>query len=415
MRGTTRNVHVAGTNPSDGRRLSPSHLAWITAVTLVAGVLLFVTMDPRTPATGLFTGGLDLDVYRDGAWRAVAGLPLYTEPVIHGLLYTYTPFSTLTFIPFGLLPTGIDEHLWLGTNLVLLTAVVLQCWRLLGYRLGHDLVAVSVAIAAGAAFLEPVRTTLFFGQINLVLMLLVLWDVSRGEHSRVKGIGVGLAAGIKLTPAYFVLYYLALRQWRAAAVAVGTFAATIALGWILLPQDSRHYWTHTFLDSSRIANDGHAANQSVRGTLARLLGESTPMWPWLLVSTALVVAGTWVIVRLHRGGDTLLGVTVAGLTATTISPFSWSHHWVWLVPLLVYLLHRAASNPRWWFAVLALFGAAGSWVHREPGRIEVGLYLFPDTWAPVLTANIYPAIHLVVLLGAAAVAVRTPTPATDRA
>ena len=100
---------------------------------------------------------------------------------------------------------------------------------MLGYRIDRTIVVASALLAAASVFFEPVRSTLYFGQINLVLMALVLWDASRGEQSRLKGIGVGIAAGIKLTPAYFVLYYIALRQWRAAAVATITIAATIGV------------------------------------------------------------------------------------------------------------------------------------------------------------------------------------------
>ncbi len=380
---------------------------------MAAVILLFVTVDPWMPFVGLFMGGSDLDVYRDGARHAVAGLPLYTAPVIHGLLYTYTPFSTLLFVPFGLLPGEIDQYIWMGCSVVLLAAIVALCWRILGYRLTGTVAAVSVLLAGGFVFLEPVRTTLFFGQINLVLMALVLWDTSRGEQSRIKGIGVGIAAGVKLTPAYFVLYYLALRQWRSAAVAVGTIAATIAVSWAVLPQDSWQYWTRTFFDSTRIADDGHPANQSLKGALTRLLDHPAPTWLWLLCAAAVVAASMWVVVRLHRGGERLLAITIAGLSAAVVSPFSWSHHWVWFVPLLVWLIDRALVRAWWWLAVIAILGITGSWSYRSPETgVLVGLYLFPPpSWiSGNVLVNLYVVVYLLVLAGAALVAVRCPQP-----
>ncbi|MDH6279814.1 alpha-1,2-mannosyltransferase [Prescottella agglutinans] len=385
-------------------------LAVAAVITTAATALLFTTVDPWAPMIGLFRGGADLDVYRDGARHVMAGLPLYTEPVIHGLLYTYTPFSTLMFTPFGLLPGGIDKYIWMGVNIVLLAAIVALCWRMLGYRLTGRVVAVSALLACGFVFLEPVRTTLFYGQINLVLMALVLWDASRGEHSRLKGIGVGIAAGIKLTPAYFVLYYLALRQWRAAAVATVTIAATIGVSWAVLPRDSWQYWTETFFDSTRIADEGHAANQSLRGALTRIIGEPTPGWLWLLLAVAVIAVSMWVVVRLHHCGESLLAVTVAGLSAAVVSPFSWSHHWVWFVPLAVYLVHRALTNAWWWLGVLALFGLTGSWSHQFPdGTVVVGLYLFPPTWIPWdVLVNLYVLAYTAILAGAAVIALRLP-------
>ncbi len=413
MRDTTKDPRASDSDVTEkqGRRFPAGWrtIVVIAVITAAATVLVFTTVDPWTPLVGLFRGGADLDVYRDGARHVMAGLPLYTEPVIHGLLYTYTPFSTLMFIPFGLLPGGIDKYLWMGVNVVLLAVIVALCLRMLGYCLTGRVLAVSALLACSFVFLEPVRTTLFYGQINLVVMALVLWDASRDERSRLKGIGVGIAAGIKLTPTYFVLYYLALRQWRAAAVATVTIAATIGVSWAVLPRDSWQYWTETFFDSTRIADEGHAANQSLRGALTRIIGEPTPGWLWLLLAAIIIAVSLWVVARLHRGGETLLAVTIAGFTASVVSPFSWSHHWVWFVPLAVYLAHRALTNAWWWLGVLALFGVAGSWAYQFPGRLVVGLYLFPPTWIPWdVLVNLYVLAYAAILAGAAAIARRLP-------
>ncbi|QBJ94849.1 DUF2029 domain-containing protein [Rhodococcus sp. ABRD24] len=397
----------------DGKKTRELPFRWPSFVLFVswaaASAALFVTIvGLRTPRLGLLEGGADLDVYRDGARHVMEELPLYTEPFVHGLLYTYTPFSTLTFLPFGLLPGGTDKYIWLAVNIVLLAAIIAFCWRMLGYRITPYVLSVSSLLTIVCIFLEPVRTTLFYGQINLVLMALILWDTSRGEGSRLKGVGVGIAAGIKLTPGYFVLFYLALRQWRAAAVAAGTIAATVGVSWLVLPDDSRQYWTETFFNSSRIADDLHPANQSLRGVIARLIGEPAPTWLWLLTAAIVAAASMWVVVRLHRVGEVLLAVTVAGMSAAVISPFTWSHHWVWFVPLLVFLVHRALTNPWWWLGAAALFLVAGSWTYHFPDVAVVGLYLFPPIWMPWdVLVNLYLLTYAVVLGGAAVIAHRT--------
>ncbi|SDD70912.1 glycosyltransferase 87 family protein [Rhodococcus tukisamuensis] len=414
MRGGTRDLPAPdsdATGTRGDRRLAARWpaLAGMALAAIATTVLLVATVDPWLPNTGLFMGGMDLDVYRNGARHVLAGLPLYTEPVIHGLLYTYTPFSTLMFVPVDLLPDEAGQYIWMGFNLVVLVAVVTLCWRILGYRITGRVVGVSALLSLACVFLEPVRTTLFFGQINLVLMLLVLWDTSRGETSRLRGVGVGIAAGIKLTPAYFVLYYLALRQWRAAAVSTITILTTIAVSWAVLPKDSQHYWTATFFDSTRIADEAHAANQSLRGALTRIIGDPAPTWLWLLLAAAVVAVSMWVVARLHRRGEALLAVTVAGFTAAVVSPFSWSHHWVWFVPLLVWTVHRALTNTWWWLGLVALFGVAGSWAYHFPDRLVVGLYLFPASWIPWdVLVNLYVVAYAVVLVGAAVIAVRPP-------
>ncbi|NLG56680.1 MAG: DUF2029 domain-containing protein [Rhodococcus sp.] len=365
-------------------------------------VLLVVTVRPWTPDIGILRGGMDLFVYRDGSWIIQNGFPLYTAPITSGLLYTYTPFSALVFIPIEKIPPAWSLGVWLAINVAVLIAVVALCWRLLGYRLTPYLLVVSAAIAAGCMFLEPVRTTLFYGQINLVLMLLVVWDFSRAPRAKLRGVGVGIAAGIKLTPAYFVAVFAVVGQWRSAVVATVTFAATIAGAWLILPSDSRQYWTETFFNSERIAPDGHPSNQSVRGVIAHLTGAAAPVWLWLAVAIPVFVVSMVIVAAAYRSGDRLLALSIAGLTSPMVSPFSWSHHWVWFVPFLVYLVDRAFRNPRWWLAIGVVFTAAAAWPYRwSEESVVIGLFLFPPDWAIAqVLMNLFPLVYVVILVWA---------------
>lgn len=375
----------------------------LAASAVLAVILLFTTVDPWLERAGILDGGLDVHVYRDGAWRILHGLPLYTEPTIAGLLYTYTPFSTIAFIPITRIPWLYVADTWLVLNLIAMFGCVLISWRILGYRINARLAVVSALLALTCAFIEPVRTTLFYGQINLMLMLLVLWDFSRPDRSKLRGLGVGVAAGIKLVPGYFVVQFLALRQWRSACTAVAVFIASIVLAWIVLPADSRQYWTSTFFQSNRIADDMHPSNQSIRGAIAHLTHHPAPVWLWLLIAGSVALASLAVTIGLYRRGEQLLAVTLAGLTACAVSPFSWDHHWVWFVPLFVYLLHRAQSQPWWWLASAALFVSIGAWTWEySPDYVVVGLFLFPPWWpvAQVLI-NSFVIVYAAVLGGSA--------------
>lgn len=377
----------------------------------VSVVLLSTLVTPWQPNIGLFVGRADYYVYHDAGYRVLKDMPLYARPLGGGpLLYTYPPFSALAFVAFTWLPHHADMFIWLAINVVLLIAIVMLCFRILGHRITWYLASISTLLALACGFLEPVRTTLFFGQINLLLMLVVLWDASRGEHSRANGIGIGLVAGIKLTPAYFILYYLLLRKWRAAAVAVVTLATTIGLGWLVLPNDSWQYWSGKFLDTKRIGTSLFlAANQSVRGTIARLTGLTPPTWLWLLADGCVVAISMWIAVRLHRRGEPLLAITIVGLSATAVSPFAWSHHWVWLVPTIVYLVHRALTNPWWWAAAATLWAVMGSWAYALPHdrTPRIGMYLFVPKlvgWQPL--ENLHLIVYAALLIVAGLIAGR---------
>ncbi|MFC9999071.1 glycosyltransferase 87 family protein [Nocardia sp. NPDC127526] len=386
-----------------GRGSEVARSRW-TLVLLAAGaglalILLFTTVDPWMDKAGILAGGLDAHIYRDGALKALNGDPLYTEPTLYGLLYTYTPFSAIAFTPIAAVPWAYVTYTWMLLNLGALYGCVLLSWQLLGYRLTGRLAGVGALLAMTCLFLEPVRTTLFYGQINLMLMLLVLWGFSRPEGSRLRGVGVGLAAGIKLVPGYFILQFLALRQWLSACIATATFAATVALAWIVLPGDSRQYWLKTFFESDRIAPDDIPANQSIRGAIAHLAHGEASTWLWLAIAGTVTVVSLALTSALYRRGERLLAVTVAGLTACAVSPFSWGHHWVWFVPLFVYLVHRAQTRPYWWIAAAVLFGSIGAWAYTwNTEYVSIGLFLYPQWWtiAPVLL-NIYVIVYAIVL------------------
>ncbi|MEC3915753.1 glycosyltransferase 87 family protein [Nocardia sp. CDC160] len=362
-------------------------------------VLIFLTVDPWLDQVGFLAGGFDVHVYRDGAWKIYNDHPLYTETTHRDLSYTYTPFSTLIFLPLLGIPFEAVTNTWLAVNICVLYVCVLLCWRVLGHRLTWRLAGMSALLTATCMFLEPVRTTLYYGQINLVLMALILWDFSRPERGRLRGIGVGLASGIKLVPLYFVAQFLVLRQWRAALVAASTFVLTIVIAWIALPDDSKQYWTKTFFQSDRIAPDTQPANQSIRGTIAHLTGHQVPQWLWLLLAVPVAVGGLLLAAALYNRGERLLTVTVAGLTSCAVSPFSWNHHWVWFLPLFIYLVQRAETSPRWWSAVGFLYLATGAWsYHWNDTWVVVGWFLFPPSW-PIsqILLNCYVIVYAIII------------------
>jgi alpha-1,2-mannosyltransferase len=182
--------------------------------------------------------------------------------------------------------------------------------------------------------------TLFFGQINLVLLALVVGDLALPDRIKGKGIGIGLAAGIKLTPLIFIPYLLFTRRVRAAAVSALTFAVTIGLGFALLPHASAVYWGGQF---ARPSNHFHLDNQSLNGVILRLThtGPHAHAY-WLVAAIVVGIAGLATSILASRRGHELLGLVACAATGLLVSPISWSHHYVYVVPALV----LAAYGPR---------------------------------------------------------------------
>jgi uncharacterized membrane protein len=208
-------------------------------------------------------------------------------------------------------------------------------------------IALALLASAVALWFEPVWTTLRYGQIDLLIGALILYDLSRPDESRLKGGALGLAVALKLTPAIFVLYLLLSRRTRAAAVAASVFLGTVVLGFALIPGDSRTYWGGAFLDSGRVGRIENAANQSLRGTLARVAHSLDVQALWLGAAAIVGLAGLALALGAARRGEEALGVSLCALTGLLISPISWSHHWVLAVPALLLLAieaHRRRST-----------------------------------------------------------------------
>lgn len=181
-----------------------------------------------------------------------------------------------------------------------------------------------------------------------------------------RGIGVGIAAAVKLTPGVFLLFFLLRRDLRSAARAGLSFAACAGAGFAVAPHDSLRYWTQTAYQPARIGGISYASNQSILGTLARLgLGNPARTWLWLALSllvVALAVTGMRGAVKANQVPYALLLNAIAGLL---ISPISWSHHWVWTAPALLTCLSTVSPNRRPpAFAVLALltFAVGPHWL-----------------------------------------------------
>lgn len=377
-------------------------LGLLTLLAAAAVVAHFTVVPPFEPRWGILGNFLDVKVYRAGGDVVLKGLPLYEGPVFAQMHFTYTPFAALLFAPLAVLPEQLVVVGWTVAILVALALVVALCWKQLGYRLTPQVWAVSILGAVLATYLEPVRTTINYAQINVFLMLIVLWDLGRPTGSRLRGVGVGLAAAIKLTPAFFLVYLFITRQFRALVVALGTLAGTIVLAFAVLPRDSLRYFTGVLVDSDRIGASAAPSNQSVGGVLIQVLDDPTPPFALWLVCTALVglasLAAVWLA---HRDGHVLLAVTLTGLTACAVSPFSWAHHWVWWVPLIVVLANAAIVSGKWlyWFAPVAVAAATLAWSHRfAPDFVGIGLFMFlPGPPFEVLAQCVFVATHLVVV------------------
>jgi alpha-1,2-mannosyltransferase len=332
----------------------PAAVAWLLVgvVAFAASVMVYrqiVLSEPR-----LWTH-LDEGVYRAaGTLARQHPADLYRvrmgEPGQEQLRFTYPPFAALLFAAASPFSFGIWQIALVVTDLILLPAITCASLRVSGLgavgfgllgdsrrselgssgRTGLAGAGFALLMAAVGLWLEPVYMTMFYGQINLILLALIIADLALPDSSRWKGAGMGLAAGIKLTPLIFVPYLLASRRVRVGLVALLAFAATVAIGFAVLPAASQDYWAGRF---AVYRGTGQLVNQSVNGVVQRLLHGHPPAHAvWLALAIIVVIAGLATAVLASRRGLELLGVVLCGVTALLASPLSWTHHWVWVLP-----------------------------------------------------------------------------------
>ncbi|MGK5740955.1 glycosyltransferase 87 family protein [Micromonospora sp. URMC 103] len=303
----------------------------------VIGVLVAVLPGHR--------GWFDVGVYHGAIGHWVHGGALYDWTTANGYGFTYPPFAAVSMLPMAALawyPTiAVNLLLTVVATAFLLALLVDPLARREGWSRWYAF-GLAACLLAG---LNPVRDTISFGQVNLLLVALVyadLWLLERGH--RAAGIGIGLAAAIKLTPAVFVGYLLVTRRWRAAATAAGAFVAATVLAAAAAPGASRTFFTEALWDTDRVGQLAYVSNQSLLGLVARLHPEhpDRPLWLALVAATLAV----WIVRarRAARAGDERAGFALTGVVACLVSPVTWVHHLVWLVPGLVVV--AAAALPR---------------------------------------------------------------------
>lgn len=366
---------LAGRTAVRLRRWHPGPSAWIaaTAVFTVSTVLQVVGV-PGTSSFGTRTR-FDLDVYRLGGQLWHQGISLYADgsmPFTQDgiwLPFTYPPFAALVFTPLGAIPLDVAGIAISAISALCLLYVTVVFLRMLsvGNRLSRVIGA--LWITAAAVWFNPFGMTFGYGQINLILLALIVADLfvlGRREPPNVlRGSLIGLASAIKLTPLVFLGVFAVANRWRAFWTGVGTFVVAALIGLAWLPADSLRYWTHTLFHTGRIGVPEGPINQNLNGAWLRLLGPDNPAAPsaWVMSALAVTVLAVLALVATRpvsafgasptRRDDVnaLLAACIVGFWGLMVAPTTWAHHWVWALP-----------------AILACFVIAGATTDRATAR-----------------------------------------------
>ena len=331
---------------------------------------------------------VDLEVYREAARSVLYGRPVYSalteSPQL--LPFTYPPFAALLALPLAAIPFHAAGWLWTALQVGATYATVLIAFRRLLVRFGTWRWVAGAVVTAPLLYLHPVSDGVRFGQVNAFLVLACLVDiaVARTPGRRwlgPRGVWVGVATAVKLTPGVFLVHLAVCRRWRELRTAVLAVVGATLAAFLLLPEASLAFWGGALSDPARLGPNRGTSNQSLRGVLLRIgpegFGGSVL---WVVVVLLVGAAGFAVARRAYRAGDAVAEVAAVGLMAVLLSPVAWIHHFAWVVVVVGALVGDGRSRRRavagvvlaawfwcrmpWWGITWLAEGRPGEWFGR---------------------------------------------------
>ena len=365
---------------------------------------------------GLFlalgTYEVDLGVYLRLGGRYIFTPHLYSLVLPNtGLLFTYPPFAALLFAPWQRVFTTVHsvQTVWTICNLAVLIALLVLSIRIVKPDMGRNAaLRLGLLLSLPALLLNPVVITVGFGQVNLVVTFLVMWDLLSqrriGSWQAPLGVATGLAAAVKLTPILFVPYLILTRRTRGAVTCVVTFVVCELVTFLLSPTSSTAYWTRALFKPGRAGRLSAVGNQNLMAVVERLhhgLVTNLALAPSLVIVAA---GGLWLAALAHRRSSPMLGLLICAAIGLVVSPISWVHHMVWVIPAILWLA-LANDRPRLGVPLAigtsVLFLIAPIWWVPYVGTSDLHL----SAWQLVAGNSFFFAL-LAFLVGAAVLLVR---------
>ncbi|WP_310787086.1 mannosyltransferase [Mycobacterium sp. Z3061] len=364
--------------------------------------LLILSIAARFGWTYLAPNGanfVDLHVYVGGAAALDHPGTLYSyvyadQTPDFPLPFTYPPFAAVILYPLHFVPFGVLAFLWHVAIVAALYGVVRVSQRLIGTAADRTAAMLWTAVSI---WIEPLRSNFDYGQINVFLVLAVLYAVYTTRWW-LSGALVGVAAAVKLTPAVAGIYLLGARRWSAALFSLAVFLCTIGVSLLVVGDQARYYFTDLLGDAHRVGPIATSFNQSWRGAISRIVGHDAGYGPLVLaalVVTAVVAVLAW---RALDNSDALGRLLVVELFGLLLSPISWTHHWVWLVPLMIWLIHGplrerlGAKILGWGWLVLTVIGVPWLLSFEQPT-----IWVISRPWYLAWAGSVYVVAALATL------------------
>ncbi len=302
-----------------------------------AAIAFYVVFRPGSTAT------VDLAVYREAGIYVAHGNSPYASGfgahlLVH-LAYVYPPVCSLLFVPFNFMSPDVTRFVWTSLTIAEIVVAVSIVFRGFLSLQKDRYLPLLLIISALCIWNFPVASVLDFGQIDFLIMFLVLVDLVGFENKTrpkwiPRGVLVGIAAALKLTPGVFIIYFLFAKEYKEFRNSVAGFLGSTLVGFIFMFDGSKVYWFHFLIKLSNGDSPLYYSNQSLDGIFRRLIPYGKWYFLWVPSVVVMMVFGFYGAIRAKRLGQNLAAVTLVGITSVLIAPISWLHELVWIVPLI---------------------------------------------------------------------------------
>jgi hypothetical protein len=368
---------------------------WAGVLLLLAGLTWFGrhTLDrsalwAELQPDGRYKGRMtDFGVYARAGWAVFAGEDPYAVADDNDWHFVYPPPAAILFVPFADPPAGHDRT---GFSPYALGVAV---W----YAVSVLLMAVAAHLFAGAVLpdarrwsrrwwyarllpfdlcLTGIGHTLGRGQVNILLLALLagMFVAATRRRQAAAGFWLATAAALKVIPAVMGLFFLARREWRAAAASL-VGAAVLFLGvpslvWgpggavemnrrmidaVLLPglanegdtTRAEELTNHTATDSQSFQAVIHNWRHPHRDTRPAVADPQAKLVHWVIV-LAMLLTTAWAGFRAPRDAPTQLVVFgCIGIVMMLATPVSHTHYYILAFPLIAGLIARDLAARPW--------------------------------------------------------------------
>jgi alpha-1,2-mannosyltransferase len=351
---------------------------------------------------------VSLPIYTHHAISVPQHLGLSSNPVPSIEYNAHPPSSVLLVLPLGRLSYPNAVLVWNLISLVTLGASFKIVARELA--LPRALVLPTVALMA---FCHPIYGNIYQGQLTLILVLLVttIWALERSGKSYLAGLLLGVAAAIKLFPAYMVVYFAARGRFRPMLAAVGAFLTLTMLTALVLGWNTYSDYI-TVVMNNQAKFRSFAYNLSIAGFWHKLfdpVDETGPVealwlspalarWGTLLSDLAISILVVLVTRRAQTPAqrDLAFASTVAAMLL--VSPVTWDFSLPLLLVSIAVVMDRIRSSHSRWVGIALTAILTIDWVPQTmlTELMQAGSRLSVFPWTFMLGA---PSLKFYALMG----------------